>query len=62
MEKIIKETTRLLLKGTIPKDIADKILLDLFSVVGQREKCFCEKELGTTKDGKCLNGCYHNEK
>ena len=32
MEKIIKETTRLLLQGTITKEIADKILLDLHSV------------------------------
>jgi hypothetical protein len=32
MEKIIKETTRLLLQGTITKEIADEILLDLHSV------------------------------
>ena len=32
MEKIIKETTRLLLQGTLTKEVADKILLDLHSV------------------------------
>lgn len=32
MESIIKETTRLLLQGTLTKEIADKILLDLHSV------------------------------
>lgn len=32
MENIIKETTRLLLQGTLTKEIADKILLDLHSV------------------------------
>ena len=32
MEKTIKETTRLLLQGTLPKDEADKILLDLHNV------------------------------
>ena len=31
-------------------------------VVGQSEQCFCERELGTTKDGKCLEGCYYNDK
>jgi hypothetical protein len=31
-------------------------------VVGQSEQCFCERELGTTKDGKCLKGCYYNDK
>ena len=32
MKNIIKETTRLLLQGTLTKEIADKILLDLHSV------------------------------
>jgi hypothetical protein len=32
MENIIKETTRLLLQGTLTKEIADKILLDLHIV------------------------------
>ena len=32
MEKIIKETTEKLSNGTITKDEADKILLDLFGV------------------------------
>ncbi len=32
MENIIKETTRLLLQGTLTKQIVDKILLDLHSV------------------------------
>ena len=33
MEKIIKDTTEKLKKGTITKDEADKILLDLFDVI-----------------------------
>ena len=32
MENTIKETTRLLLEGTLTKDEADKILLDLHNV------------------------------
>ena len=32
MESTIKETTRLLLQGTITKEEADKILLDLHNV------------------------------
>lgn len=32
MEKTIKETTRLLLNGTLTKEDADKILLDLYNV------------------------------
>jgi hypothetical protein len=34
MEKTIKETTRLLLNGTLTKEYADKILLDLYNVNG----------------------------
>lgn len=37
MENTIKETTRLLLQGTLTKDEADKILLDLHNVINQRE-------------------------
>ncbi len=33
MENTIKETTRLLLQGTLTKDEADKILLDLHNVM-----------------------------
>jgi hypothetical protein len=35
MENTIKETTRLLLQGTLTKHEADKILLDLHNVNGQ---------------------------
>lgn len=35
MEKTIKETTRLLLNGTLTKEDADKILLDLYNVSGE---------------------------
>ncbi len=38
MKKTIKETTRLLLQGTLTKDEADKILLDLHNVVGRSEQ------------------------
>lgn len=31
-------------------------------VVGRNEPCFCERELVTTEDGKCLKGCYYNDK
>lgn len=34
MEKIIKETTRLMINGTLPKEEADKILLALHNVSG----------------------------
>jgi len=37
MKNTIKETTRLLLQGTLTKDEADKILLDLHNVSNQRE-------------------------
>ena len=37
MEKTIKETTRLLLNGTLTKEDADKILLDLYNVIGRSE-------------------------
>ena len=37
MKKTIEETTRLLLQGTITKDEADKILLDLCFVSNRRE-------------------------
>jgi hypothetical protein len=40
MEKTIKETTRLLLQGTLTKDEADKILLDLLDVRQQSELLF----------------------
>jgi len=38
MEKTIKETTRLLLNGTLTKEDADKILLDLYNVSSRREQ------------------------
>ena len=38
MEHTIKETTRLLLQGTLTKDEADKILLDLYNVSGRSEQ------------------------
>ena len=38
MKKTIEETTRLLMQGTLTKDEADKILLDLFDVSKQREQ------------------------
>lgn len=38
MEKTIKETTRLLLNGTLTKEDADKILLDLCNVIGRNEQ------------------------
>ncbi len=37
MKKTIEETTRLLLQGTLTKDEADKILLDLHNVSGRSE-------------------------
>jgi hypothetical protein len=37
MKNIIEETTRLLLQGTLIKDEADKILLDLHNVSNRRE-------------------------
>lgn len=40
MENTIKETTRLLLQGTLTKDEADKILLDLLVVRQQSELLF----------------------
>ena len=40
MENTIKETTRLLLQGTLTKDEADKILLDLIVVRQQSELLF----------------------
>ena len=41
MEKTIKETTRLLLNGTLTKEDADKILLDLYNVSGRSEQSNC---------------------
>lgn len=38
MEKTIKETTKLLMQGTLTKDEADKILLDLYNVSNRREQ------------------------
>lgn len=38
MEKTIKETTRLLLNGTLTKEDADKILLNLYNVSSRREQ------------------------
>ena len=37
MKKTIEETTRLLVQGTLTKDEADKILLDLQNVSNRRE-------------------------
>jgi hypothetical protein len=37
MKNTIEETTRLLLQGTLTKEEADKILLDLHNVSQQRE-------------------------
>jgi len=74
MEKIIKDATEKLKNGTITKDEADKILLDLFSVMPSlpTEKEFkneAEKNAsnykwaeGNYKDGiehGFLNGCYY---
>jgi hypothetical protein len=28
----------------------------------QSGECFCQRELGTTKEGKCLKGCYYEDK
>jgi hypothetical protein len=52
MKKTIEETTRLLLQGTLTKDEADKILLDLYLVSNQRELllAFCEFMHGGTYD------------
>jgi hypothetical protein len=38
MEKTIKETTRLLLNGTLTKEDGDKILLDSYNGSGRREQ------------------------
>ena len=51
MKKTIEETTRLLIQGTLTKDEADKILLDLHSVSNQRELLlaydqYCDKMKG----------------
>jgi len=57
MEKIIKETTEKLSNGTITKDEADKILLDLFGVS-------CSKNLEQPKSRGCCSECgegYDNE-
>ena len=42
MENTIKETTRLLIQGTLTKDEADKILLDLLVVSKRSELFFCD--------------------
>jgi hypothetical protein len=41
MEKIIKETTEKLSKGTITLDEANKILLDLFGISCSNDRTYC---------------------
>jgi len=45
MEKTIKEITRLLLQGTLTKDEADKILLELLDVSNSLPDDFLENEM-----------------
>ena len=53
MEKIIKETTEKLSNGTIKKDEADKILLDLFGVISSSNVCWdCNGEIN--QEGTCF--------
>lgn len=54
MEKTIKETTRLLLQGTLTKDEADKILLGLLGVSGS---CLVEIENAYIEDADTV-GSY----
>ena len=55
MEHIIKETTEKLSRGTITKDDADKILLDLFNVIGRSEQSIClRSSFCNFKKGICL--------
>lgn len=58
MEHTIKETTRLLLQGTLTKDEADKILLDLYNVSGRSEQVGCDNcadwKQGNEPDKYCL--------
>ena len=54
MENTIKETTRLLLNGTLTKKAADKILLSLYNVSG----FYCwEKECNLPKCEKACDVC-----
>lgn len=54
MEKTIKETTRLLLNGTLTKEDADKILLDLYNVSGRSEQVCCPRCKSVNWDGSGL--------
>jgi hypothetical protein len=62
MENTIKETTRLLLQGTLTKDEADKILLDLLDVSGRSEQLVCTdcggKNIQDTDYGKQCRDCF----
>jgi hypothetical protein len=62
MENTIKETTRLLLQGTLTKDEADKILLDLLDVSGRSEQLVCPdckcKNIQDTDYGKQCRDCF----
>lgn len=59
MKKTIEETTRLLMQGTLTKDEADKILLDLHNVSNRRELLlayseFCYKEEWSMVDDQII--------
>ena len=59
MNNTIEETTRLLLQGTLTKEEADKILLDLHNVsksVVVNPDCNCDK----SEDGFCCNMLCEN--
>jgi hypothetical protein len=49
MKKIIKDTTEKLENGTITKDEADKILLDLFGVI----RSFSKEEMRSAYNAGC---------
>jgi len=49
MKKTIEETTRLLLQGTLTKDEADKILLDLHNVSSSFSKIVIKNNDGILK-------------
>ena len=51
MKNTIEETTRLLLQGTLTKDEADKILLNLHSVSNRREQLIAFADAINVCDG-----------
>ena len=61
MENTIKETTRLLLQGTLTKDEADKILLDLLDVSNSVCSCRPNTDLYTQPITSC-NKCHKEVK